>query len=251
MRVFFLGDIFGKPGRKAVKSLLPNLKKEHGVEMVIANAENLAGGKGATEKTLREMEAVGVDIFTGGNHIFHEPEIFNSERKNLVRPANYPQGTPGVGYVIHKNLLIINIQGRVFLNHMTDCPFRAAEKIIAENPQVEGVIIDFHAEATSEKYALKWFLNGKVSAIFGTHTHVATADAHISPEGTFYVSDIGMTGPFDSGIGIKPEIAVDRFIKGLPVRHEVADGRVIFQGFLLDISAKKAENFSRIAIFQE
>lgn len=247
MRLFFIGDIIGKAGRKAVKEHLPALKKEHDIDLVVANAENLAGGKGATEKTLNEMEKAGVDFFTSGNHIFSKQEVFESGRKNLIRPANYPQDALGEGYRVHKNILFINLLGRIFINALVDCPLRKAEEIISAHPDVDAVIIDFHAEATSEKYALKCFLDGKATAIFGTHTHVATADAQISEEGTFFVCDVGMTGPLDSIIGVEKKIILKHFLTSMPVRHKVAEGKAIFQGFILDIKDKKAHDFRRIS----
>lgn len=254
MKIFFIGDIFGRVGRKLVRDNLPQIIKKEKVDLVIANAENLTNGNGASNKHLEEMEKAGVDFFTGGNHIFKYEEIFNEKRKNLIRPANYPEGALGKGYYIFKNILIINLMGRIFGGvEGLDCPFRTAEKIIKENPKAEAVIIDFHAETTSEKIALKYFLDGSATAIFGTHTHVATCDAQISDQGTFFVSDVGMTGPIeDSVIGVQKDIIVNKFLTGMPAKHEpVKNGKGVFQGFLLDISNKKVQNFRRIEVFSE
>lgn len=256
MKIFFIGDVFGRPGRQAVKKNLPKVIEEYQPDLVVANIENLAGGKGATIKTLKEMQEAGVDVFTGGNHIFQQPEIFDKKITNLVRPANYPEGTLGIGHKIFKtknkqNVLVINLLGRVFVNTLLDCPFRKTEEILVKSDEYDAVIVDFHAEATSEKSAYKWYFDNKLTAIFGTHTHIATADYDITKNGTFYVSDVGMTGPIDSVIGIKKQGAFGRFLHAMPIKFSVATGRTIFQGFLLDISNKKTQTYQRIEIIEE
>jgi 2',3'-cyclic-nucleotide 2'-phosphodiesterase len=241
MKVLFLGDVVGRPGRKAVKGLLPDLKKKYSLDMVVANAENASGGLGLTAGSARELFGLGLDAMTSGNHIWKHREIYpvlDSEPR-LLRPANYPEGAPGTGLGIYRTstgveVALINLIGRTFMSPV-DCPFHAAETLLEQIPdQVRVRIVDFHAEATSEKKALACFLDGRVSAVFGTHTHVQTNDACILPGGTAFVSDIGMCGPSDSVIGMNPNPIVERFLTGLPHRFEVAEGPGSLQGALLE-----------------
>ena len=238
MRILMIGDVIGKPGRRAVKQLIPSLRQEHGVDLVIANGENTAGGFGITLDTANELLDSGVDILTSGNHIWDQKEIipYLDEGLPLIRPANYPDA-PGRGSLLHNNVMVMNLMGRVFMP-VLDCPFRTADQILedaaaSENPPV--VIVDFHAEATSEKQAMGWYLDGRVSAVLGTHTHVGTVDARVLPRGTAYVSDVGMTGPMDSVIGSETGVVLERFLTGMPQRLAVANGPVLLNSVLLDI----------------
>ena len=233
-----VGDVIGKPGRRAVKSLVPSLRRDEGIDMVIANGENTAGGFGLTADTAYELLDSGVDVLTSGNHIWDQKEIipFLDEGLPLVRPANYPNA-PGRGSLVHDDVLVVNLMGRVFMPPL-DCPFRTADEILCEN---EGeslppiIIVDFHAEATSEKQAMGWYLDGRVSAVVGTHTHVGTVDTRILPKGTAYVSDVGMTGPLDSVIGSEVSVVVDRFLTGMPQRLPVASGPVVMNSVLIEV----------------
>lgn len=238
MRILMIGDVIGKPGRRAVKQLLPSLRSEHGIDLVIANGENTAGGFGLTLDTANELLDSGVDLLTSGNHIWDQKEIipYLDEGLPLVRPANYPDA-PGRGSLLHNNVLVINLMGRVFMPAL-DCPFRTADWILegaaaSERPPV--VIVDFHAEATSEKQAMGWYLDGRVSAVLGTHTHVGTVDARVLPKGTAYISDVGMTGPQDSVIGSETGVVLERFLTGMPQRLSVAIGPVLMNSVLVDI----------------
>ena len=238
MRLLMIGDVIGKPGRRAIQGLIPSLRQEHGIDVVIANAENTAGGFGLTADTAYELLDNGVDILTSGNHIWDQKEIipYLEEGLPLVRPANYPDA-PGHGTLLQDNLLVINLLGRVFMPPL-DCPFRTVDGLLREaaasgKPPV--IVVDFHAEATSEKQAMGWYLDGRVSAVLGTHTHVGTVDCKILPKGTAYVSDVGMTGPTDSVIGSDTSVVIERFLTGLPQRLRVADGPVLMNSVLVDI----------------
>jgi metallophosphoesterase (TIGR00282 family) len=233
-----VGDVIGKPGRRAVKQLVPSLRLEHGIDLVIANGENTAGGFGITLDTANELLDSGVDILTSGNHIWDQKEIipYLDEGLPLIRPANYPDA-PGRGSLLHNNVMVMNLMGRVFMPAL-DCPFRTADQIlegdeVSERPPV--VIVDFHAEATSEKQAMGWYLDGRVSAVLGTHTHVGTVDGRVLPRGTAYISDVGMTGPLDSVIGSETGVVLERFLTGMPQRLAVATGPVLLNSVLLDI----------------
>ena len=239
MRILMIGDVVGQPGRKALRTLVPELRREYALDLVIANGENSAGGFGITPDTAQELMQSGVDVITSGNHIWKHKEIeeYINQEWPLIRPANYPPGTPGRGYISLGQAVIVNLMGRVFMNTL-DCPFRAADRILEEvngagSPKV--IIVDFHAEATSEKQAMGWYLNGRVSAVLGTHTHVATADGRILPNGTAYVTDVGMTGPHNSVIGSDVENVVDRFITQMPGRLTVPSGPAILNSVLVDI----------------
>ncbi len=239
MRVLMIGDIIGKPGRGALSQLLPELRGELQIDLVTANAENTAGGFGLTPKTANALLQAGVDVMTSGNHIWDKKEILpHMEELPLLRPANY-YGAPGRGWMMFGDVMVLNLQGRVFMPPI-DCPFREADKRLAEAESELGfapktVVVDFHAEATSEKQGLAWYLDGRVSAVVGTHTHVATADARIMPSGTAYVSDLGMTGPQDSVIGTEVAPVLERFRTGLPQRFEPAKGACILNSVLIDI----------------
>jgi len=255
MNILFVGDIFGQPGRVAVGKIIPLLKKKHKIDFVIVNGENAAGGIGITADTARELFDYGVDVITTGNHIWKQKDIIEyiKSEPNLVRPLNFPPETPGKGsVVIEKKGLkvgVINILGRIFMSEI-DCPFRvAAEEIKNISKQTPIIIVDIHAEATSEKKAIGWFFDGLVSAVVGTHTHVQTADERILPSGTAYISDVGMTGSMDSVIGIKREIAIRRFLTQLPIKFEVAQDNVQMNAVLLSINKKgKANSIKRIQV---
>lgn len=257
MTILFIGDIVGRPGREAVKQILPQLKKEHKFDLIIGNGENLSHGKGMTLKTFEEMRAAGIDFFTSGNHIWKEKEILdrlNDKSFSAIRPANYPPMVPGRGWQIVKTpllkkLLVINLMGRVFFPNHCDCPFRKADEILAEtaHDQIDAILIDFHAEATSEKKAFFHYLKGRVGAIVGTHTHVPTADAEISPEGTAYISDVGMTGLKNSVIGIDPQPIVKHFLTQLPAKHEITPGPAVFNAVILEFNEKgQAQKITQI-----
>ncbi len=242
MRILMIGDIIGKPGRRALSRLLPQLRSELELDLVTANAENTAGGFGLTLKTARNLLDAGVDVMTSGNHIWDKKDIIpHMEELPLLRPANY-YGAPGRGWMMHGDIMILNLQGRVFMPPI-DCPFREADKRLAEAETELGqapnvVLVDFHAEATSEKQGLGWYLDGRVSAVVGTHTHVGTADTRILPNGTAYVSDLGMTGPLDSVIGTETAPVLERFRTGLPQRFQPADGACILNSVLIDIDSE-------------
>jgi 2',3'-cyclic-nucleotide 2'-phosphodiesterase len=242
MKILFIGDIIGKPGRKAVKELLPSLVAGHEIDLVIANCENAAAGFGITRDIIEELYEAQIDILTSGNHIWDKKEAleFIDDYETLLRPANYPAGVPGKGAVLMPTAAgdyvgVLNLAGRIFMQPL-DCPFVEAKKEIARfKTKTNVIIVDIHAEATSEKRALGWYLDGEVSAVLGTHTHVQTADNEILQQGTAYISDVGMTGPFDSVIGIKKDSIIKRFLTQIPNKFDVAKGDVRLQGVLLDI----------------
>ena len=241
IRVLFLGDIVGKPGRRAIREYLPDIRDEHSPSLVVANAENAAGGFGLTPPVVDEILGLGLDVLTTGNHIWDKKEIEGEidSRPYIVRPANYPEGAPGRGYFITEAsgvpVGILNLSGRVFMGLM-DCPFRIGRALVDEiSKSAPVIIVDIHAEATSEKQAMGWFLDGRVSAVIGTHTHVQTADARILPGGTAYISDAGMTGPSESVIGVTKEAVIARFLTQMPVRFETARRHPQLNGVMLDI----------------
>lgn len=260
MILFFIGDIFGRPGRNTVKNLLKQYREKYNPDLVIANAENMRHGKGVTEENILEMQSAGVDFFTSGNHVFKESSIvpfLDQPRLPLLRPANFPPKAPGRGYQIiqtplMKKVLVINLLGRVFMPQQVDCPFRAADAILKEfeHENLSAVFIDFHAEATSEKAALAYYLDGRVSAVIGTHTHVPTADARILPDGTAFQSDVGFTGPLHSIIGAEKNAVIQNFLTQMPVKHDVATGPTVFNAVMITIddTTKKATN---IQTFQD
>jgi metallophosphoesterase (TIGR00282 family) len=238
MRVLAIGDIVGKPGRRAVGALLAALRRELGIDIVVANGENAAAGKGITIGTAKEILSAGVDVITSGNHIWAQKEIipFLQSEAPVLRPANYPPGAPGRGIVTFGALTVINLMGRTFMYEIDD-PFRAADRLLESVPSGSPVLVDMHAEATSEKIAMGWYLDGRVSAVVGTHTHVPTADGRILPKGTAFVSDLGMCGPHDSIIGVEPEPVIRKFLTGMPARFKVAEqSRLVdFNSVLVEI----------------
>ncbi len=237
MKVLVIGDVIGGPGRRAVARLVPALRAEHGIDFVVANGENVAGGLGITKGTLAELRAAGVDIVTSGNHVWHHQEIleFLAGDQPVVRPLNYPPAAPGRGMHFIGGLLVVNLIGRTFMGNY-DCPFRAMESLLAAPPEgTRAIVVDFHAEATSEKVALGQYLDGRVAAVLGTHTHVGTIDARVLPGGTAYVTDIGMVGPINSVIGVEPASVIERFLTQIPGRLSVAKGPVQFTSMLVCI----------------
>lgn len=243
LRILFLGDVVGKPGRRALKIFLPKLKEKYVPHLTLANCENSAGGFGFTEKVMQEMEESGVDVFTSGNHIWDKKEILEwiDRVENVLRPANYPDGVPGRGWGIFGTgagkVGVLNLSGRVFMEPL-DCPFRTADRIVKEmSERTNVIIVDMHAEATSEKMAMGFYLNGRVSAVIGTHTHVQTADERILDGGTGYITDAGMVGDVDGVIGMARDIAIERFLLHIPRKFEVAKGENIeIQGVFLKIN---------------
>jgi len=239
-RLLFVADVVGHPGREAVKALLPELKQELRPQLVVLNGENAAGGFGLTAKIADELKQYGADVITTGNHVFDQKDFVKElpGLDHVLRPANYPPGAPGSGHCMvdadGEPVLVMNLMGRLFLNDIDD-PFRAADAILAANPGVRISICDMHGEATSEKQAMGWYLDGRVSAVVGTHTHVPTADARLLPAGTAYVSDVGMVGPRDGVIGVDKEAVLKRFLTGVPHRFEVASGPVTFNSVLITI----------------
>jgi metallophosphoesterase (TIGR00282 family) len=248
MKILSIGDIIGKPGRDAVKAVLPALKREFGVSLVVANGENLAGGIGLTLSTADELLLVGVDVITSGNHIWAQKEIIPclDGRMPILRPYNYPPGVPGRGYLTLGIVAVVNLIGRTFFVASYDDPFRGMDKLLAElAPDIKIIIVDFHAEATSEKMAMGRYLDGRVSAVLGTHTHVGTIDAQVFPGGTAFVTDIGMTGPFNSIIGDDNQIVLQRFLTQIPGRLTVAtDRRVVLNAILVDIDESSGRAIS-------
>ncbi len=253
MLVLAVGDVIGKPGRRAVNKLLPDLRRQYGLDLVIVNAENVAGGLGLTSTTAKELLDAGVDVLTSGNHIWAQKEIipYLDQEMPILRPLNYPPGVPGRGYIVKGQALVVNLIGRTFMENF-DCPFRAMEQLLTElKPKPPVIIVDFHAEATSEKIALGRYLDGRVSAVLGTHTHVGTIDTQLLPQGTAYVTDIGMTGPVDSVIGVDTEAVIDRFLTMIPRRLPVGKGKTIFNAVLVSIDKDNGKAISIDRIHRE
>ncbi len=262
MRILFIGDIFGRPGRNIVKDRLRGLVSEHKIDIIIANGENAAAGFGITPSLAEELFELGIDVITTGNHVWDKRELieyFESENGNpyspahrILRPANYPPGMPGWGvYDGTKGNLqyaVINLQGRVFMTSNDD-PFRLADQLI-KGVKAKVILVDFHAEATSEKIALGWHLDGRVTVVVGTHTHVPTADERVLPGGTAYITDVGMTGPYDSVIGVKKELVVGKFLSNMPTRFEAATGDVRLCAIVVDCDEDtgKAKDIKRLMI---
>jgi metallophosphoesterase (TIGR00282 family) len=254
MRILFVGDVMGRLGRKTVRSLLPGLRRETEAEIVVANGENAAGGRGLTLATANELFAAGVDVITSGNHVWEIREIYPilDSESPVLRPLNYPPGVPGRGMLIAHGAAFINLQGRTFMGAETDCPFRAADKALEHLQDTPVILVDIHAEATSEKAALGWYLDGRVSAVIGTHTHVATADAHVLPAGTAFITDVGMVGPRDSIIGMEVKPIIERFLTQLPTRFSpVETGPAIFNSVLIDIDEASGRARSIVRIDRE
>jgi hypothetical protein len=251
LKVLFVGDVVGRLGRRTVQTLLPAIRRETEADLVVANGENAAGGRGLTPTTAEELFDAGVDIITSGNHIWEHREIYPilEGESPILRPLNYPPGVPGHGVLVRNGVAIINLLGRTFIGVDADCPFRAADQALTSLQGTSVIIIDIHAEATSEKAAMGWYLDGRVSAVIGTHTHVATADTHVLPRGTAFVSDVGMVGPLNSIIGMEVEPIVERFLTQLPTRFSpVEKGPAIFNSVLIDIdeASGRARSIERV-----
>jgi hypothetical protein len=249
MRLLFIGDIVGKTGRHTAKTLLPSVTGKYKIDLVVANGENAAGGFGITDKLVSELFGFGVHVITTGNHVWDKKEFIPhiSKEDRVLRPLNYPPGVPGFGsliYTIRDNIkvAIVNLSGRVFMTNI-DCPFRVGKEIVEKlHAETKIIIIDFHAEATSEKIAFAHYMDGKVSAVIGTHTHVQTADDKILPGGTAYITDVGMTGPSDSVIGIDKEQIIQRFLTNMPMRFETAKGDGIFSAVIVETDEKTGKS---------
>lgn len=250
LRVLFIGDIVGEPGRNAVKVLLPDLVKDNLVDFVVANCENAAAGKGITPKITEYLLNTGINVLTSGNHIWDRQEIipYIGTQPRLLRPANFPKGAPGTGYGVFKTKMgftigVANLCGKLFMDSY-EHPFLTALDLVNElSKHTRIIIVDFHAEATSEKIAMGWYLDGKVSAIIGTHTHVQTADERVLPQGSSYITDVGMTGSMDSVIGMDKERAIKRFLTLIPIRLEPATDNVCLNGVLVDLDKDSGKSF--------
>lgn len=246
IKILFIGDIVGRPGRNACKKLVPELVKKHGIDFVIANGENLAAGSGITYDKYRDMIDAGIDYFTSGNHIWKNKDIIeylDDSDTRIVRPINYSLEAPGRGAAVlekgNKKICLINAQGRVFMPDDIEDPFVSVERYVNEKCSDIPTIVDLHAEATSEKIAFGWYLDGKVAAVVGTHTHVQTADETVLPKGTGYITDVGMVGPIDSVLGVEKNIIIDKFLTQLPASHKVASGDVNFSGLIIEIDPER------------
>ena len=259
MRIMLVGDVVGRAGRRAFRAITPRLRAERGIDVVIVNGENAAGGKGFTRKALDELYAGGADIVTSGNHVWDKKDVFAFivEEPFLVRPANYPEGTPGKGYCIFPfkaaNIAVLNLSGRSFMPAL-DCPFQKADEILAGiEGQADIIVLDFHAETTSEKLAMGHYLDGRADIVVGTHTHVQTADERILSGGTAYITDLGMVGSHDSILGVRKDIVIQKFRTGMPVRFEMAEGAAEYAAVIVDIAAdgRCAPTIERVFLCEE
>jgi len=259
MRILFVGDVVGAPGRRIVRERLRGLQRDVGADLTIVNGENAAGGAGLTTATAEELFAAGAEVLTTGNHVWDKREALTllDREPRILRPANYPEGSPGAGVIVvtvaGTRVAIVNLMGRVFMP-LVDDPFRAADRILGElRGSAPVVLVDFHAEATSEKLAFGWYLDGRVAAVLGTHTHVATADARVLPGGTAFMADVGMTGPFDSVIGVKKEQAIERFRTSRSIPYETADGDVRLAAVRVDVdpASGRATAIERIELRED
>ena len=256
MNILCIGDIVGKPGRVAIEEALPSLKKEFQIDFVVVNAENAAGGAGLTSKISQELLKAGCDVLTLGDHVWDQKELegYLDQTDAVIRPANFPEGTPGRGWCVQKTasgqkIGVVNLLGRVFMRYHLECPFRTLERIIEQiRKETPVVIVDMHAEATSEKVALGHFVDGRVSVVFGTHTHIQTADEKVLPKGTAYITDLGMTGPYDSVIGQRKEDIIKRFLTSMPAKFQVAENDVIVHGVVIKVDDKtgRAQRIVRV-----
>lgn len=251
MLILAIGDIIGRPGRRAVSQLLPGLRQQYGLDLVIANGENAAGGIGLTPATAQELLEAGVDVITSGNHIWAQKEIIPhlDGQMPILRPLNYPPGVPGRGHISIGQVAVVNLIGRTFIGDL-DCPFRAMDQLLGESEQ-RIIVVDFHAEATSEKVAMGRYLDGRVSAVLGTHTHVGTIDAQLFPQGTAYVTDIGMTGPLDSIIGDDTEAVLQRFLTRLPHHLSVGKGKTALNAIMVEVAEDTGQAMRIERIYQE
>ena len=256
MKIMLTGDVVGKPGRKAFQEYTPKLRQEKNIDIVIVNGENSAGGKGITRKALDALYHAGADIVTSGNHIWDKKDVleFIDREPFLIRPANDPEGAAGKGYCIYpfkaKTIGVMNLSGRAFMPAL-DCPFQKVEELLREmKKECDIIFLDFHAETTSEKMAMGWYLDGRVNGVVGTHTHIQTADERILPKGTAYITDLGMVGPWNSVLGVKTDIILKKFTTALPVRFELEDGPCVYSAVIVEIddSTNKTIGIERILI---
>ncbi len=252
MNILFVGDICGRPGRSAVKKLVPQLKAEHDIDLCIANIENASSGKGVTEENYNDLLKAGIDVCTSGNHIWSKAEIIpvlENAKELLIRPLNFPEGTPGRGVwtaeIGTTKVAVLNLMGRVFMRSGVDDPFRAVDKTLADLKDYL-IIVDFHAEATSEKRAMGFYLDGRVGAVIGTHTHVPTADAQLLPKGTAYITDVGYAGPHQSILGVDVDIIIHNFMHEPHTPHEVASGDAEFGAVVLKTTGKTVNSIEHI-----
>jgi len=259
MNILCIGDIVGRPGREALGYALGKIKKEHSIDFTIVNAENASGGSGLIPKNADEILGFGVDVLTMGDHVWDKPEIFpylDEHAKKIIRPANFPEGVPGAGWTIVTagngvKVGVINLLGRTFMRYNVACPFRSLESIVEQiSKQTPVIVVDMHAETTSEKVAMGHFSDGKVSLVFGTHTHIQTADEKILPGGTAYITDLGMSGPYDSVIGQEKSKIITRFLTSMPHKFEVAKSRATLHGVVLKVDPKtgKAQGITRLQV---
>ena len=250
MRILLVGDVVGKPGRQAVAHLLPELRAEYGIDLIVVNGENSAAGFGISPKTAQDLFTAGADVITTGDHIWDRQEVipYLDEEKRLLRPINFPAAVPGHGHHSTGKVMVVNLMGRTFMRVDLDDPFRAMDTLLDGASKPSVVVVDFHAEATSEKQAMGWYLDGRVSAVVGTHTHVATADHRVLPKGTAFVSDLGMVGPMNSVIGDEIEDVMVRFLQQMPSRLRVAGGPVRFNSVLVDVDDEtgRASDIQRV-----
>jgi len=259
LKILFLGDIVGRPGRRAIHELLPAIKKKYEPRFTIANGENAAGGNGITEEIADDLCSAGIDVLTMGNHVWDNKDIYNFIDRDyrIIRPANYPPDSPGSGYTLARKancqIGVVNLSGRVFMPPL-DCPFRAVDQIIPLlKNETPIIIIDFHAEATSEKNALGWYVDGRATAVVGTHTHIQTADERILPRETAYITDVGMTGPRDSILGVRTDLVLDKLIGLRPVRFEVASGPLQLNAVAIEVDecSGRAREILRIQVVKD
>jgi len=256
MNILCVGDIVGKPGREAINGLLDGLKKEFSLDLVVANAENSAGGSGLTSRIAKQLFTSGCDVLTLGDHVWDQKELeeYLDQTNDVIRPANFPEGTPGRGWCIKetssgKKVAVINLLGRVFMRYHLECPFRRLKNIIDQvKSETSVIVVDMHAEATSEKVALGHFIDGEASVVFGTHTHIQTADEKILAKGTAYITDLGMTGPCDSVIGQGKEAIIQRFLTSMPIRFQVAEDDIQINGIVVEVDDEtgKARKIARL-----
>lgn len=253
MRVLFIGDVVGKPGRRGLRAAMPELRERHSPELIVVNGENSAGGMGITEKTARDLFESGAGVITSGNHVYRHRDAyaFLDREQRVVRPANYPHANPGRGHTVVEaggiRVAVINLSGEVGLT-VARSPFHEVDAIL-ERVEADAVIVDFHAEVSSEKVAMGWHLDGRVAAVFGTHTHVPTADGRVLPGGTAFISDVGMTGSRTSVLGVKPEQILERFLKQMPVRFETAEEDVWVMGAVVEINQRGlADSFEQVMV---
>lgn len=259
MNILCIGDIVGRPGREALANLLPGIKKQHGIDFVVVNAENASGGAGLIPKNADDILSMGVDVMTMGDHVWDKAEIFpylDEHKDRIIRPANFPEGVPGAGWTIAEasngvRVGVINLLGRTFMRYNVSCPFRTLETALPQIKESAAVIIvDMHAETTSEKVAMGHFCDGKVSLVFGTHTHIQTADEKILPQATAYITDLGMSGPYDSVIGQNKEKIINRFLTSMPNKFEVASSAATLHGVIVNVDPKtgRAQGISRLQV---